>query len=200
MRSTVKRGRMTPILANTITADMGLIPGLALAGPALGLPLSVFAAFLERPFISLAGVRSDAIWYSLQANFVSLLIGYVGLIAAAVIDDALRLWGPNDPVFTVWPFVAVAISVVTERYYLVARTRTQRVRWGWIIVANVLSAAACIGLLVLVIFIRSEFPTLRRAVTPYHGALQLLAGVGSGAIFLTAFVTPKKSSSPPLAA
>jgi hypothetical protein len=38
------------ILANTITADMGMIPGLTFAGPAMGLPLSVLAAFIERPF------------------------------------------------------------------------------------------------------------------------------------------------------
>ena len=34
------------ILANTITADMGMIPGLAFVGPAMGLPLSVLAAFV----------------------------------------------------------------------------------------------------------------------------------------------------------
>jgi hypothetical protein len=65
---------MTVILANVITSDMGLIPGLAIAGPALGLPLSVLASFLERPFVSLAGVRRHAIWYSLQANCISLLV------------------------------------------------------------------------------------------------------------------------------
>jgi hypothetical protein len=49
-------------LANTITAEMGLIPGLAFVGPAMGLPLSVLAAFVERPFYSLAGVRHRTLW------------------------------------------------------------------------------------------------------------------------------------------
>jgi hypothetical protein len=184
---------MMLILANTITADMGLIPGMAFVGPAMGLPLSVFASFLERPFVSLAGVRRNAIWYSLQANFCSLLVGYVGMFAAAIIDDALRLWGPNDPLFTVWPFIAVGISVLVEHFYLSARAGAGRVRWGWILLANVLSAAACIGLLALIIYLRGEYPALRRAVTPYHGLLPLLAGVGSAALFVAAFFIPKKS-------
>jgi len=48
---------MVGLLADTITADMGWIPGLAFVGPAMGLPLSVLAAFLERPFYTLGGVR-----------------------------------------------------------------------------------------------------------------------------------------------
>ena len=39
---------MIPVLANTITADMGLIPGFAFVGPGMGLPLSVLASFIER--------------------------------------------------------------------------------------------------------------------------------------------------------
>jgi hypothetical protein len=185
---------MTFTLANTITADMGLIPGMAFVSPAMGLPLSVLAAFLERPFVSLAGVRRHAIWYSLQANVVSLLAGYVGLFATAFIEDTFRLWGPNDPVFAVWPFVAIGLSVVVERLYLTARVPTVRIRWGWMILANVLSAAACIGVLVLVIYIRGRYPALGRAVTPYHAALQIVAGTGSAALLLAAFVIPRKSS------
>lgn len=72
------------MLANTITADMGLVPGCALIGPAMGLPLSVLAAFLERPFYSAAGIKRGAIWYSLQANLISLLVGYFGLIIGRI--------------------------------------------------------------------------------------------------------------------
>lgn len=67
-------------LANTITADMGMIPGLAFVGPAMGLPLSVLAAFVERPFYTLAGVKRHTIWYSLQANLVSLGVGFLAAL------------------------------------------------------------------------------------------------------------------------
>jgi hypothetical protein len=56
------------ILANTITADMGMISGLAFVGPAMGLPLSVLASFVERPFYALAGVKHHTIWYSLRSS------------------------------------------------------------------------------------------------------------------------------------
>ena len=185
---------MMLILANTITADMGLIPGLALAGPAMGLPLSVFASFLERPFVTLAGVRRNAIWYALQANLVSLLVGYIGLFVSAAIVDAFRLWGPNDPLFTIWPFVAVGISILVESLYLSIRAGAGRLRWGWIALANVLSAAACIGLLALVIYMRDQYVDLRLAITPYHGALNVFVAIGSIAMFVAAFAIPARSS------
>ena len=40
---------------------MGLIPALAFVGPAMGLPLSVLAAFIERPFYTRAGVERQTI-------------------------------------------------------------------------------------------------------------------------------------------
>jgi hypothetical protein len=166
---------------------MGLIPGIAIAGPAMGLPLSVLAAFIERPFVTLSGVRPHALWYALQANLVSLLVGYVGLFGAAVIVDASKLWGPNDALFMVWPFVAVALSAIVERSYLAARTRPGRVTWGWIVLGNVLSAAMCVGLLFLVVFLRREFRASRLVLAPCQDALHLVAGLGSIGVYVAAF-------------
>jgi membrane protein DedA with SNARE-associated domain len=88
----------------------------------------------------------------------------------------------------------VGVSILVERTYLSARAGVERVRWGWIILANVLSASACVGLLILVVYMRGEYTGLRHAVTPYHGALQILAGLGSVALFIAAFVVPGKAS------
>ena len=54
------------LLANAIAADAGLIQGLAIFGPAMG--VSVLAAFIERPFVKRAGFGKSAIWFSLQAK------------------------------------------------------------------------------------------------------------------------------------
>jgi hypothetical protein len=105
---------ISPLFANVITADMGLIPGLAMFGPAMGLPLSVLAAFLERPFVTRAGFERNALWFSLQANFVSLLVGYVMTLGwiAIIIGP-----GGNDVLALLWPFCAVGLSIFTERWY-----------------------------------------------------------------------------------
>ena len=186
---------MTPTLANTITADMGLIPGFAFVGPALGLPLSVLAAFLECPFVSLSGVKQGAIWYSLQANFVSLLVGYVGLFAAGLVFGAFGGYRSEEALFLVWPFIAVAVSIAVEQAYLARRQRAYRPQWGWTALGNVLSASACVLVLVLVGGLRAKFPQWGRTLAPYHDALQLLAGFGSAALFLIAFFIRAKCPS-----
>ena len=177
------------ILANTITADMGMIPGLAFVGPAMGLPLSVLAAFVERPFYTLAGVRRYCIWYSLQANLVSLGIGFVATFMAAFLFDSMRQY---YALFEVWPFFAVCVSIIVERWYLQTRTGPDRVKWGWSAVGNILSAALCVGVLFLTVYLRSAFPGLRRPLTPYNGPLQIFAFVGSAALFVVSFIFTRK--------
>lgn len=178
-------------LANTITADMGLIPGLAFVGPAIGLPLSVMAAFVERPFYTLAGLRDRTIWYSLQANLVSLAAGFFGTLIAAGITDAMREY---YALFEVWPFLAVCVSVLVERTYLQRRTRPTRVAWSWTAVGNILSAALCVGILFLIVELRAAFPHLRRDLAPYTAVLQGFALVGSAGLFVTSFLMTRKPS------
>jgi hypothetical protein len=178
------------ILANTITAEMGLIPGLAIVGPAMGLPLSVLAAFVERPFYSLAGVHQHTIWYSLQANLISLGVGVVATFFAAVIGDSLHHY---YALFAVWPFLAVCVSIVVERAYLRYRRQRFAVRWGWTIAGNVVSAGLCIALLFLVEILQPVLPQLRQALTPYNFGLTLFAFAGSAALFFYSFVPTNRS-------
>jgi hypothetical protein len=175
------------ILANTITADMGMIPGMAFVGPAMGLPLSVLAAFVERPFYSLAGVRRHAIWYSLQANLVSLGVGFVATLTATFVTDAA---GNYSAIFEVWPFFAVCVSIAVERWYLQRRARPDIVKWGWTALGNILSAALCVGILYLVVYLRVALPELRYALRPYAWPLHVFAFVGSAILFAFAFMRP----------
>ncbi len=82
-------------LADTITADMGFLPGMELIGPAFGWP-----------FYFAAGVREKTIWYSLQANCVSLFLGYVCAVPAIGILDAIFR---DAGVFLLWPVCAVVL-------------------------------------------------------------------------------------------
>ncbi len=174
------------LLANTITAEMGLIPGLAMLGPAMGLPLSVLAAFIERPFYSLAGVTRQTIWYSLQANLISLVIGWVLVFVVAGITDALR---QTYAIFEVWPFLAVAISIVIERSYLNVKVRERNVAWGWSILGNALSAGLCVGLLFYITYAKDSpaYASLRYALTPITPWLHLFAFISSAALFAYSF-------------
>src|SRR5262249_41298362 len=66
-------------LANSIAPTAYFSPGVLPLMLGMALPASVLAAVLERPFVSRAGVQEYAFWYSLQANLVSLVIGYLTL-------------------------------------------------------------------------------------------------------------------------
>ena len=173
---------ISPILADTITADMGFLPGLAMFGPAFGLPLSVLASVLERPFYTRAGIGKWAIWYSLQANLISLLIGYLLLpIAIMTLDSIIGL---------LWLPVSVFVSIVVERKYLKWRARTAGFNGGWMWVswANVFSALALVGVLMLSWPFDTDQNKL--ALFPYRDGLMYF-GIGVSVIaFAIAFTVP----------
>ena len=189
---------LTPMLANTITADMGLIPGLAFAGPGMGLPLSVLASFVERPFYTRAGVCSRTIWYSLQANLVSLLVGFALLAAGVVVGSGVfaraSVAAIDRAVFLVWPFVAVGVSAVVERAYLANRVRGGRVGWGWSTAGNIVSAAACVGLLFCVAGLRAACPRLVDLLWPAAWPLWCASLAGSAVLFVIAFAATRTPS------
>ena len=168
-----------PILANAITADMGFLPGLALVGPAFGLPLSVLAAMLERPFYARAGVARWAIWYSLQANFASLLAGCLLLPAAMI---ALSAVGP------LWMPVSVFLSIVIERKYLKWRAGGFDGGWKWVGWANVFSALALVGVLLLTTPFATDQTKL--ALFPYQKNLTYFGIAASLAAFAASFIVP----------
>jgi len=177
---------MTPILANTITADMGLIPGMAIISPLFGLPLSVLAAVIERPFYSAAGVERHAVWYSIQANVVSLLIGYPIVLLVAFLSDVV-----GEVILALWPFAAVAISTYIEWKYLNAKARVRRrLSLGAVLGANVLSALVCV--LMLVPLYSFDRPDVKLALRPYQSPLSIVLGIGCIVATVAAFIIPRR--------
>jgi hypothetical protein len=181
-------------LANTITADMGMIPGLAFVGPAFGLPLSALSAFVERPFYTAGGVRSNTLWYSLQANLVSLIVGLPLCIMFGLLMSILGLQASDDAFFLAWPAVAVACSIVIERTYVARRAGAgaSNVSWVWSAVGNIVSAAICVAILFAVVSIRETHPEIAHAVTPVNTELTVIAFGGSAALFVASFIVPRK--------
>jgi hypothetical protein len=189
---------MIPVLANTITADMGLIPGFAFVGPGMGLPLSVLASFIERPFYSRAGVGSHAIWYSLQANLISLMVGFVALLAWTLIGSAVfsSMEATDTALILLWPFAAVTVSIAVERTYISRRLRASKVNWGWSVAANVASAAVCVGVLYCVIGLRHACPQLIALLRPVMWPLWWGSLAGSVALFAFAFAVTRRRAVP----
>jgi hypothetical protein len=122
----------SPTLANSIAPSAFFLPGILPMTMGLALPASVLAAVLERPFVSRAGVGRYALWYSLQANFLSLLIGYVTMPFAYAI---IYVIGP------LWCIIAISISILSEGWYYsgVGIKTPGKLRWGWIVGGNVFS-------------------------------------------------------------
>lgn len=172
------------VLANVITADMGMWPGLGLFSPALGLPLSMLAGVLERPFYTTAGVKRHAVWYALQANLISLVAGYLLIIPFGAVFDAVLVLA--------WPPVAIALSIIIERHYLKARGVLESSgRWLPIILGNLFSAGVCILIPLPTHLLYSE--TARLFLLPYSTPLTWFAGIGSAAVFVFAFIVPART-------
>ena len=167
---------MLPVLlANAIAADAGLIPGLAIFGPAMGLPLSVLAGFIERPFVTRSGFERNAIWFSLQANFVSLLVGYF----ATMIVIPFVMSPSGGLVGLIWPFLAVGISIATERRYLAMRLRHGSVPWAPLTWGNIISALTCIAVMVLTAILRDAAPHLSADLREHSTAMNICVAIAS---------------------
>jgi hypothetical protein len=174
------------LIANAITADMGMVPGFAPAGPALGLPLSVLAAFLERPFYTRAGVERGALRLSLQANFLSLLAGFVGIFVFAPV-----VMSPGGAIFG-WlvPIAAVSLSIWIEGSYLRSAIGPRRLDGLWVIFANVFSAGLCIIVMVAARIVRESYPAFAREFRPIETPLGIGLAVVCLAVLLGSFYDP----------
>jgi len=183
---------MLAILADTITADMGMLPGLAFVGPAFGIPLSVLASFIERPFYSRGGVTTHTIWYSLQANCISLAAGIPLAFLFGLIAAAFGAAASDTAFFVVWPGIAVCASSIIERSYIVRRREVPPLSWAWAFAANVASAAVCIAILFAVVWLRSDRPSWGENLQPYVVPLQLFAAAAGAGLFVFSFFATRR--------
>jgi hypothetical protein len=172
-----------PVMANVIGPSAGFFPGFLPLALWLALPASVLAAFLERPFVSRAGVRNHALWYSLQANLVSLAVGYLTLpVAIEMIYLNPFLWSP----------VAVAASIWCEGTYYRLRglKGTRPLRWRPVIWGNVVSSLVLLFLPGIAAWLRQADSSLTWRLAPYEAGLLWGGVAGSIALFAVSFLVP----------
>jgi hypothetical protein len=172
----------TPALANSIAPTAYFWPGVLPLTLGLALPASVLAAFLERPFVSQAGVREHAAWYSLQANLVSLVIGYLTLPFGVY---ALYTIGP------LWSVMAVCMSIVAEGWYYRRRaTKGSEFRWGPVVWGNLFSSFVLLVLPYVALAMKEADAGLVWQLDPYQDALFWVSVSASILVFHTSFILP----------
>jgi len=165
------------VFANSIAPTAYFMPGVLPWMFGMAVPASVLAAFLERPFVNWAGVREHALWYSLQSNFVSLVIGYITMPVGIY---AIYTIGP------LWSIIAVAMSVISEGYYFRWQcAEGTNIRWLPIVAGNVFSSFVLVFLPGVTLLIKEGIPSLEMSLAPFQDAL-LWGSVGGCALLLVA--------------
>jgi hypothetical protein len=132
--------------------------GIGTINPVLAFPASLLAAFVERPFLTAAGLERRALVLSLRANFLSTI---VGIVLTPVAIPALYVVGPF------WYLAAFVVSVVVEGVYL--RRFDNRLGLPVAFVANLVSSVLLLGIWPVATAINANYETAARLVVP-HGS------------------------------
>jgi hypothetical protein len=170
--------------ADVIAPTAFFFPGVLPLTLWMALPASVLAAVLERPFVSRAGVANHALWYSMQANFVSLVLGYVTLPVAA---EAIFAIGP------LWSVFVITLSVLSEGLYYQWRVTPlgQALKWRWIVWSNIFSSFVILLIPFAALAIKSAQPDATWKLAPYQDVLMWGSIVGSVLAFVAGFLVPR---------
>jgi len=178
-------------LANS-GAPVLYLPGLVMISPLWGLPATLAAAVLERPFVSRAGIQRHALTRSIRANLLSWLVGLViSLFMVAFIAAGPKPLGfAAAVVFAIACVIClpVVFSIFVEGGYYVQVLRRDGaiLRWRWVIAGNIVSAAFLTSLSFVPDALRREYPQLEFMVEPHREPLWWLLAAISLALVLFA--------------
>lgn len=157
-----------PALGNSLASWVWVWPGVVSIDPLFGLLPTVLVAFVERPFVSRAGVQKQPLLRSVRANLLSLLVG---------IPVATCVWFVgSEEGLVLLAVVAVAITIAVEIGYFrsVLRKEAGHLRWTWIAFGNVVSNLLLVGLAIIVRTLQKNYPGLGLALAPYRGTFLLM--------------------------
>ncbi len=167
-----------PAMANGMSPIAGFWPGMFLLSPLLGIPATLLAAFLERPFVTAAGVRRYALALSIRANLLSWAVGAVIVFVLFAMDS----YG----VLGIYFFASVPLSIWIEGSYLrrAAAQRGDTADWGMIVLANIVSGTALMVIGAFAISLGENDPLLGWRLRPYQVPLMVIGGAMSLAIIV----------------
>ena len=163
--------------ANSLSPYVWFWPGIITVGLGYAFPASLLAAFLERPFVTLAGIRQHSLVVSLRANFLSTL---VGILLTPIGYPALYVIGP------LWCLVAFAISCVIETCYL--RRFRAELRVGWIVAGNAVSSGFLMAIPPIAFELGTHHYSLVLFLKPHQIWLEGTTSLASLVFFVMSFV------------
>jgi len=163
--------------ANSLSPYIYFWPGVISISFVYAFPASLLAAFLERPFLTAAGIRRSALVFSLRANFLSTV---VGILLVPIGQPALFTIGP------LWSVVAFGVSCVVEIFYL-RRYSGQRFTWGRVIGGNAVSSVVLMVLPPIGLIIGQAYMKWGWSFESHEGWLTWSAMAASVAVFLASF-------------
>lgn len=120
--------------ANAVSPYVYFWPGYLSVAILFAFPASLLAAFIERPFLSSAGVTHNPLVYSLRANFVSTIVGLL-LIPISM----FAMYTPG--VGILWPLFVFGVSCFVEIRVLHSQTK-KKLSTRILITGNAVSAFA----------------------------------------------------------
>lgn len=170
-------GFATPAFANSMAMWVWILPGMVSINPILGLLPTIMVAFIERPFVSLAGLDQRPLIRSLRANLLSLL---AGLVLLPMVNSVI--YAP----YGLWLIMGAAITntliVELVYFFFVFLKESKQFRWWWIVVGNLLSNAVLIAVAFSIAKVSTNYPKITFALLPYHrfvGITYLIVSLGS---------------------
>ena len=166
--------------ANSLSPYVYFWPGIISITLVYAFPASLLAAFIERPFLTAAGIKRRPLVLSLRANFLSTI---AGILLIPIGYPALYTIGP------LWCIAAFGVSCAVEIFYL-RRFSHQSFTWGWAAGGNALSSAALMILPPIAIAIRQNNYQLAWSLEPHQAWMAWSALGVSVALFLASFTWP----------
>lgn len=109
--------------SSRVDDGLSTFPGFGFLGLYVGFVLPILAGFLERPFVSWAGVTRGALPLSLQGSILTALISFAGTLA--LYSTLHTYYGTFASVaFLSWSFSAVLLAALVKYYWIRLRTRS----------------------------------------------------------------------------
>lgn len=174
------------VFANIIAPFFTMAPGILPMMWWAAFPATLLAAVIERPFVQRAGVRDQALWYSIQANFFSLMIGY-----ALIPISGILMYGCGLGLLV----GAVSMSVWSEgKFYQWRALPAQRqLHWPALWWGNVTSSLFLMFLSPLAMALDKRW-SIRSYLLPYEDIFNLSNVLISLAIFWFSFRATRAGS------